>query len=287
MPEFDAVAPGLVLPLVLLAAALHATWNALVKANGDQLAVKGLVMLAPALASLPLLPFLPLPAPAAWPFLIASVLLHIGYNALLVAAYRHGDLSQVYPIARGSAPILVAIGGWLLAGEAKSPGEMLAIGVVSAGILALALSHGPPRANEGRAVPLAFLVGLFIASYSLVDGLGGRASGAVASYIAWLFAIEGSLFMGIVMWCRRGRLAATFRPILLPGLGGGMMAGLAYGIVIWAMTVAPMAHVVALRETSVLMAAAIGAFLLKEGFGARRIAASAFVVVGSVMLQLL
>lgn len=286
MPDPSGAVTALVLPLVLLAAALHATWNALVKAGSDRLALQGLVMLSPAILAAPLLPFLPLPAPAAWPFLATSVVLHIAYNSLLVAAYRHGDLSQVYPIARGSAPLLVALGGWVLAGEAKTMAELFAIAVVSVGILALALRHGPTRIGEGRAVALAFCVGLSIAAYSLTDGLGGRASEAVGSYIAWLFFLEGLLFMAIVAWCRRGRLVATFRPILLPGLGGGVIAGLGYGIVVWAMSVAPMAQVVALRETSVLMAAAIGAFLLKEGFGARRIAASACVVIGAVLLQL-
>ena len=286
MPEAGGASTALVLPLVLLAAALHASWNALVKAGGDRLALQALIMLAPALVAAPLLLVLPLPAAASWPFLAASVILHLAYNALLVAAYRHGDRSQVYPIARGSAPLLVTIGGWLLAGEAKSPAEMLAILIVSFGILALSFRRGPRRHGEAGSVILALIVGLAIAAYSLTDGLGGRAAGSVGSYIAWLFFLEGGLFFLIIVWLRRGKIIASFRPILLPGLGGGLMAGLAYAIVIWAMTIVPIAHVVALRETSVLMAAAIGALLLKEGFGRQRLAASAFVVVGAVLLQL-
>jgi len=280
------VGPALVLPLVLLAAALHASWNALVKAGGDRLAVQGLVMLAPALIAAPFLLFLPLPDTASWPFLLASITLHLIYNVLLVAAYRHGDLSQVYPIARGSAPLLVALGAWIVAGEAKSPAEMLAIFIVSLGILALSYRRGPRPHGEGHSVILAFMVGLSIAAYSLTDGLGARSAGTVLGYIAWLFFLEGILFFLIVAWLRRGRIVASFRPVLLAGLGGGLMAGLGYAIVIWAMTIVPIAHVVALRETSVLIAAAIGALLLKEGFGRQRLAASAFVVIGSVLLQL-
>ncbi|MDF2095268.1 DMT family transporter [Fodinicurvata sp. CAU 1616] len=286
MPDLGAMSPTWVLPLVLLAAALHATWNALVKAGGDRLAVQALVMLAPGLVAAPFLLFLPLPAAAALPFLVASVIIHIAYNGLLAAAYQQGDLSQVYPIARGSAPLLVALGGWLLAGETKTPAEMAAIAIVSLGILGLSLRRGPRRAGELRSVVLALLVGLSIASYSLADGLGARNAGSTLSYIAWLFFLEGTIFMVIVAYLRRGRLVHSFRPILLPGIGGGLMAGTAYAIVIWAMTVAPMAHVVALRETSVLMAAGIGAFILKEGFGAHRITASALVVTGTVLLQL-
>lgn len=286
MLETGGTSAALVLPLVLLAAALHASWNALVKAGGDRLALQALVMLAPALVAGPLLFILPAPAAASWPFLLASITLHLTYNALLVAAYRHGDLSQVYPIARGSAPLLVAIGGWLLAGEAKSPVEMLAILIVSLGILALSCRPGPRRHGELRAIALAFLVGLSIAAYSLTDGLGGRAAGSVGGYIAWLFFLEGVLFFLLVAWRRRGRVIDSFRPILLPGLGGGLMAGLAYAIVIWAMTIVPIAHVVALRETSVVMAAAIGGLLLKEGFGQQRLAASGCVVIGAVLLQL-
>jgi len=278
--------PALVLPLVLLAAGLHASWNALVKAGGDRLAVQGLVMLAPALIAAPFLPILPLPGAAAWPYLLASLTLHLIYNALLVAAYRHGDLSQVYPIARGSAPVLVAIGAWVLAGEAKSATEMLAILIVSFGILALSFRRGPRKHGEAQSIALAFLVGLAIASYSLTDGLGARAASSVMSYIAWLFFLEGTFFFLFIALVRRGRLVASFRPVLLPGLGGGLMAGLGYAIVIWAMTVAPIAHVVALRETSVLIAAAIGALVLKEGFGRQRLAASVFVVFGTVLLQL-
>lgn len=286
MIETSGAGAALVLPLVLLAAALHATWNALVKAGGDRLAVQTLVMLAPALIAAPLLLVLPLPAPASWPLLAISVTLHLAYNALLVAAYRHGDLSQVYPIARGSAPVLVAIGAWILAGEGKSISEMLAIFIVSLGILALSYRRGPRRHGETRSVILAFMVGLSIAAYSLTDGLGARAAGSVPSYIAWLFFLEGTLFFLIVAALRRGRIVTSFRRVLLPGLGGGLMAGLGYAIVIWAMTLLPIAHVVALRETSVLMAAAIGALLLKEGFGRQRLAASAFVVLGTVLLQL-
>ncbi len=278
-----------VLSLVLLAAVLHASWNALVKAGEDKLVMQTLVISVHGYLAMPLLFFLPLPDPASWPYLGLSALIHFVYYAGVIGAYRHGDLSQVYPIARGSAPALVALGAWILAGEALSAAELLGVFTVSLGIVSLT---GLPRqlrgqgdGREAKAIGFALLTGATIASYTLADGLGVRESGHAFSYILWLFALEAVPLTAFTLWRRRGRVVAAFKPHLKAGVIGSLLSGLAYGIVIWAMSVAPMAHVVALRETSVLIAAIIGTRLLREPFGRKRIAAAAVVAAGAILLE--
>ncbi|MDJ0970483.1 MAG: DMT family transporter [Kiloniellales bacterium] len=278
-----------VLSLVLLAAVLHASWNALVKAGEDKLVMQTLVISVHGYLAMPLLFFLPLPDPASWPYLGLSALIHFVYYAGVIGAYRHGDLSQVYPIARGSAPALVALGAWFLAGEALSAAELLGVFTVSLGIVSLT---GLPRqlrgqgdGREAKAIGFALLTGATIASYTLADGLGVRESGHALSYILWLFALEAVPLTAFTLWRRRGRVVAAFKPHLKAGVIGSLLSGLAYGIVIWAMSVAPMAHVVALRETSVLIAAIIGTRLLREPFGRKRIAAAAVVAAGAILLE--
>ena len=282
-----------VLLLVLLAAVLHASWNALVKAGEDKLVMQTLVISVHGFLAMPVLVFLPLPDPASWPYLAASALIHFVYYAGVIGAYRHGDLSQVYPIARGSAPALVALGAWVVAGEALSAWELLGVFTVSLGIVSLTglprrrNREGPEEdgARETKAIAFALLTGATIASYSLIDGLGVRESGSALSYILWLFALEAIPLTAFAVWRRRGRVVEAFRPHLMAGTIGSLLSGLAYGIVIWAMSVAPMAHVVALRETSVLIAALIGTRLLSEPFGRRRIAAAGVVAAGAILLE--
>ena len=277
----------LVVLLVLLAAAAHATWNAFVKAGEDKLVSLCLVIFTTSLPALAALPFLPVPAAASWPYLIVSALVHYLYYAFLIAAYRHGDLSLTYPIARGSAPLLVATGAWLLADECLSLWKCIGVLTVSVGIMSLA-GPGRRQAQDGelRAILFAGLTGLTIAGYSLADGLGVRTAGHEIAYIAWLFVFSG-LPMPLILRWRRGRESARLiRAHLKIGLFGGLVSGLAYGVVIWSMSVAPIALVVSLRETSVLIAAAIGSLLLKESFGARRIAAAAIIVAGAALMNL-
>lgn len=274
-----------VVAAVVVAGALHATWNTLVKAGDDRTAMLVLVMVGGGVAWSPVAALLPLPEAASWPFLCASALIHLVYAASLLAAYRHGDLSQVYPIARGSAPALVAIGAWLLAGEVLTSIEGVAVGVVSVGILSLAWRQGGLQADS-RSVRFALLTGITIASYIVVDGMGVRRAGTPLAYVAWLFLAEGASLACIGIWLRRSRLRPTLRANWLPGLCGGVIASASYGIAVWAMSRGAMAHVTALRETSVLVAAVIGTRILGEPFGARRIAAAAMVAAGAVALQL-
>ncbi len=279
----------LVFSLVLLAAVMHAAWNAMIKAGEDRLMRQTFVILAPATVAIPALFFLPPLAPEAWPWLLASATIHCLYYVALLGAYRHGDLSKVYPIARGSAPGLVAIGAWLMAGEAISLLELLGLAILSAGLMALAWRprRQARQPGERSAVLFALLTGVTIASYSLADGQGVRAAGggdARFSYIAWLFAIDSLPLVAFTLWKRRGNLKIR-RQDAVYGLLGGFISAAAYGIVIWAMSIAPMTHVVALRETSVLFAALIGTRLLAEPFGNRRMAAACVIVAGAALLQ--
>ncbi|HKY94144.1 MAG TPA: EamA family transporter, partial [Kiloniellales bacterium] len=238
------------------------------------------------------------------PWLALSTASHLVYYAALLGAYRHGDLSQVYPIARGSAPALVAFGAWLLAGETPGPLELCALGLLSAGLMALAwhprrgvaavAGRGAILEGEGakptkpdrRAVLFALLTGLSIAVYSVSDGMGVRASGSPFAYICWLFSVDCLPLLLFLFWHRGGGALPSLARSWRKGLAGGLIAALAYGTVIWAMNRSAMAQVVALRETSVLFATLIGTWLLAEPFGGRRLAAAAVIVAGAVLLQL-
>lgn len=269
---------------VLLAGALHAGWNTLVKTGGDRTATFVLIMLGAALAWLPVGLLRGLPDPASWPWLGASVAIHLVYSAALLAAYRHGDLSQVYPIARGSAPALVAAGAWVLAGEALSWPEAAGVAVVSAGILSLAWRRRGP-VTDRLGVGFALVTGVTIGGYITADGIGVRHAGDPLAYIAWLFVAQGLALAPFGWWLRRAQLAEAWRASWVSGICGGVIASISYGIAVWAMSLGPMAHVTALRETSVLIAALIGTRLLGEPFGIRRVAAAAAVATGAVILQ--
>ncbi len=276
-----------VLLLVLLAAVLHAAWNALVKAGGDRLVITAFIMFVPIPPSLLAIVALPAMEAAAWPFVILSAIVHWIYFGVLIGAYRYGDLSQVYPIARGSAPAMLAIEAWIFAGEALTVLELAGVLILSAGIVSLAWRRpgGGRPVHEPKAIGFALLTALTIAVYLLADGMGGRVSGNTLTYVSWLFVLQGVPLVVFTLWRRRGQVAESLRPHLLRGGLGGLIAGISYTIAIWAMSVAPLAHVVAVRETSVLFGAAIGALVFKEPFGRHRIAASAVVVSGAVLLN--
>jgi drug/metabolite transporter (DMT)-like permease len=274
--------------LVLFAALLHASWNAIVKSDRDRLMSFGLVMMAGSLIAVPVLPVVAMPGATAWPYLIASVVVHNFYYFFLLRAYAHGDLSHVYPIARGLGPLLVAVLSGRLAGEYLSFAESAGVTLLSIGIASLAFGHGLPRNSaEWKPVLYALGTGVCIAGYTLVDGLGVRASGDAIGYIAWLNLLEGPWVLGAALWWRgRERVVPYLRAYWWRGTAGGIIATLGYGIAIWAMSVGALAHVAALRETSVLFAAVMGTALLGEGFGRRRIAAAVLVVAGLLLMNL-
>jgi drug/metabolite transporter (DMT)-like permease len=274
----------LVFGLVAVAAVLHAVWNALVKVHGDRLVAITLVNASGGLMALALAPFVPFPDPESWPFLIGSALVHLFYYGFLVLSYRHGDLSQVYPIARGVAPMLVAVGAFVFAGERLAPLGIVAVAMISIGILSLALGRAAGR-QRGSSVLFALFTGLMIASYTVLDGLGGRATTQVLGYIVWLFILDTFPLLGVTLILRRGRFLASVRAGWKPAVLGGVLAATAYGLVIWAMSLTPMTYVSALRETSVIVAALIGIHMLKEPMGLRRVSAAAVVAMGVVLLQ--
>lgn len=273
--------------LVLFAALLHASWNALLHGNRDRFLSITWMSVAIAAVSTLIVAFLPLPDAAAWPYVVASGLVHIGYNASLVYAYRRGDLAQAYPVARGSSPLLVALGAALFAHELIGPLHALGIAMICGGIIAIALQGG----RVSRAGVLAALTtGATIALYTVIDGIGVRLSGGKAlAYTAWMFLFYW--LMPVLFVARRG-LAELWTPLrstpaaVVSSLGGGLVAVGAYGIVIWAMQSGAMGTVSALRETSVVFAVLIGRLFLGETVTGKRWLACVVVAAGAVCLGL-
>jgi drug/metabolite transporter (DMT)-like permease len=272
---------------VLLAAACHAGWNAAIKRGLDPLATTVSMSIGAAFIALVLTPFAGLPALASWPWIAASVVIHLLYFAALIESYRSGDMGQVYPIARGSAPLLTAIGATLLVGERLGLLGWCGIVLLAAGVLLISL-HGSRdlKRLDRRAVGFALSTAVTICAYSLVDGVGARLSGNANAYSLALFVGIGPV-MAVYAWARSGQgiLAAIPRHPAI-GLAGGALQLGSYAVAIWAMTVAPIALVAALRETSVLFGAIIAVFLLKEPLRASRIAAALLIVSGLALIRL-
>ena len=274
----------LVTALVLGAALLHASWNAIIKSSRDVMLDTALVAAAAGALSLPLTAFVPLPLPASWPYLAASVVIHVAYFATLVAAYRVGDLSHAYPLMRGTAPLLVALFGLALLDEHPGATMWLGIVLISAGILSLGLLQ---RGRLHRDATLwALANAAIIASYTLVDGAGARLSGSAVGYGAWMFWLQGLPFVAVVLALRKRAALDYAGRNWQRGLGGGLCVISAYGIVLWAMTQAPVAAVAALRETSVIFAAALGTIFLGERFGPQRLIGACAVALGIIALRM-
>ncbi len=270
-----------VLLIVLLAALLHALWNALVKTSGDRAITLGLVATGHCLPAFALMPFVPIPAAEAFPFIIASTVIHWAYYFGLNIAYRFGDLSLIYPIARGTAPVMVALGAMIWADESLSLWAWIGIVTVSAGIMVLAAI----RHADKRGIGAALVTSAIIAAYSVVDGIGIRVSGTPISYVVWLFAAE--IFMAVfVIATRFDRARSISQRALVLGLTGGLISGLAYGLALFAKTLAPIGIVSAVRETSVIFAALIGVYWLGEGPAKRRLVAASVVALGVIILAL-
>ena len=270
--------------LVLLSAAMHAGWNFYVKASADRFLDFTGVVLAGGLVAACTLYWLPLPAPASWPWLASTTVIHVGYYLLLMQAYRHADLSIAYPLMRGSAPVMVALVA-PLAGDSVSPGLMLGIALVSAGI-ALPVGIGIRRGGVSRTgLGYGFATAGVIALYTMFDGIGARLSGNAVAYTMWLFFLNACLVLVLLAWQRGRAPFAQLQRRWLPSLFGSVLTVGSYGIVLWAMTVAPIPAVAALRETSVIFAALLGAWLLKERMGLWRISGAMLVTLGAVVIR--
>ena len=271
---------------VLFAAFLHASWNALIKAGGEPLLDTALVALSGSLLALPLTLLVEAPARASWPYIFGTTVVHIGYYSAIAAAYRLGDLSHAYPIMRGVAPLIVAVASAFWIGERLTASAWTAVVLICGGVLSLAFV-GSTRGKNVKATTLwALGSAVIIAVYTLIDAAGARASGGVDRYVVWLFVFLGLPFGLAVFVTRRAAFVAHARRYWWRGAAGAALSGLAYGIALWAMTQAPVAIVAALRETSVIFAALIGAWLLKEGQLKARLLGAAAVLAGLVALKL-
>lgn len=276
---------GPVFLAVIGAAVLHATWNALVKSGDD----KTLSMAAIVIGHIPLamlaLPFVPLPASESLPYLFTGMLLHFGYQMFLLKSYQIGDLTQVYPIARGSAPLIVALVSVVFLGVQLNALEVVAILIIGTGIISLTLVRRSDGVQNWNAAAVALITGGFIASYSLVDGLGARLAGTSLGFYCWL-SIGNAFLMSAYLALRSPK---TLRALPQQGklmlfLGGGA-SFVAYAIVTWAFTQAPIALVTALRETSIVFALLIGVFFLKEPLSLLKVFSTMTTLLGAILLR--
>jgi len=271
--------------LVLLSALLHASWNALTKSSDDRSLTLALVLGACAAIGAVASLVVAAPAPAALPYLLASVVCHALYQIFLLQAYRFGDLSQVYPIARGFAPVLVAALAAAYAGERPTPLQGSGLALASLSIASLALERREVAPGAGRAVAAAFATAAMIGTYTFLDGQGVRHAHGALRYVAWNLWATSLPYVLVALWRGRARLGPFLARDGARALAGGVIAAAGYSIVLWAMERGALAGVAALRETSVVFAALLGTFLLGEPFGARRIAAALGVAAGVVLLH--
>ena len=270
---------------VLLAALLHASWNALLKSGNDILLDTAAIIIGGGAIAVPLVFVVAVPAPASWPYIAASAFVHIAYYLLMVNAYRTGELSLVYPLMRGTAPMITAVFGIVLLQEWPGPLAWLGIALISLGVFALALrsvDHTPSSA----AVAFALGNAAVIAVYTIIDGRGARLAQDAFGYICWLFAVDAVPFTLIVAFVRRGTFVRAMYERRWRGLVGGGLSAAAYAISVWAMTKAPVALVASLRETSVLFAALIGTRILRERLSPRRWAGAFAIVLGALAIKL-
>ena len=272
---------------VLFAALCHASWNSLLKIRLDPFAANALITVASGLIALVALPFVGLAPVVAWPWLVASIILHLAYYYGLTEAYRTGDLSQVYPIARGAAPLMTALVSTTVLGEDIGLYGWIGILSLVAGVFLLSIRGGRDLARvDRRAVGFAFFTAMTICGYSLTDGIGARVSGNAHAYAVLLFIFDGACMAVVALWRRGQSILIEARISWKTGLAGGALSLTSYWIVIWAMTVAPIAIVAALRETSVLFAAVISVVILKEALRPARVIAALMIVFGMVLIRL-
>jgi drug/metabolite transporter (DMT)-like permease len=281
----SAAASPQVLAATLAAACAHAAWNSIAHGIQDKLASFTLVNAGSFLASIPLLIIAAPPNARCLGYLAASVALHVAYNGLLMLSYRLGDFSQAYPLARGTAPLVVLALAAMFAGERLGTAQLAGVALICGGLGSLVV-WGRRGGYDRRAVLAAVATGLVIGGYTTLDGLGVRLSGSVLGYTGWLMLAQSLVIPVAALAHRGGRLRAAVRPVWLPGLAGGVLSVLAYGLVLWAQTRGALATVAALRESSIILAAIVGSVFFHERFGWARIAAAVCVTAGIATLYL-
>ena len=272
--------------VVLFAAVLHASWNAVIKSSNDKFHDTVLVTLGSAAVGALLLPWIPLPAAASLPYLVASVIIHIGYFSLVAVAYRLGEMSYLYPLMRGLAPMLTALTASIVIAEALTPGGKIGIVLLSSGILLLTSEAWWSRKVGFRPTAIGLLNAVVIALYTLVDGIGLRLSGNPWSYIAWLFLFQPVPFIAFFILSRRGSFLGHIKRRWRVGALVGLCTFTSYGLALYAMAHIPIALVAALRETSVIFGAVMAAVFLGERFGPVRYLAALLVTTGAVAMKL-
>jgi uncharacterized membrane protein len=278
----------LILSAVLFSALLHATWNAMIKVSGDRLIIMGVTTATTSVLALPILFYLPLPAPESWPYLILSACVHTFYMLVLVRAYGLGDFAQVYPLSRGSAPLLTAILSFLILNESMQPSELFGMLLIVIGILGLTLETSAGVLRLSRpALFYSLLTGLCITAYSLVDGIGVRLSGNNLSFILWMFFLDGFL-VPLIAYTQRPRevFFNTIKTVWRTGLLVSLLSTTGYAIIVWAFSQERIAPVAVLRETSVLFAMLISVLFIKEAFSTLRVLIVSLILAGIILLGL-
>ncbi len=265
---------------------MHASWNAIVKVGLDRFSSILLLSMVQGVLALVLLPFFAAPLAAAWPWLAASALLHIGYKLFLIRAYQHGDLSQVYPLARGTAPLIVALVGAIWLGESMTASKTAAVAAIALGVIVMSRSGGSLDRLPAKALLFALGTACFTASYTLVDGVGARLAETASGFTLWMFAFDATGMTCCALAIRGRRAFSTLLPAWRSGLAAGGLSLGSYWIAIWAFTLAPLALVAALRETSVLFAMLIGVFLLGERANPWRWVSAGLILGGVALMRL-
>ncbi|TAJ72586.1 MAG: EamA family transporter [Phenylobacterium sp.] len=272
---------------VLAAALMHASWNAVVRVGLDRFNSILLLSMTQSALALALLPFVPVPAAASWPWAAAAALLHTGYKLFLIRAYQHGDLSQIYPLARGAAPPIVAVGGVILLGEHLPPTGWAAVALIAGGVALMAARGGSGTTRlSGQALGYALATAGFVAGYTLVDGQGARLAGSATAFAMWMFVGDGLVMLAYAMVTRGPKAPLAVASSWRTGLPAGALSLGSYWIALWAFTRAPVALVAALRETSVLFAMLIGVLVLKERAGRWRWLAALGIGAGVMAMRL-
>jgi drug/metabolite transporter (DMT)-like permease len=274
-----------VLLAVLGAAVLHAAWNAMAHGVPDRLGGFALLALSSGAVALVTIAVTGLPPARAWPYIVASLLLHVVYYAGLVVSYNLGQFSQAYPLARGTSPWVVAVVAIVFLHQHLVPLELAGVLLISAGLIALVFIGGRPTRSQSPALMAAFGTGLLIAAYTVVDGIAVRKV-PLASYMGWTFALQNVILILFVLWRRGLSFLRVEKRYLYAGLGGGVVSLAAYGLVLWAQTRGALAAIAALRETSIIFGALIGAVFFGERFGPKRAIAAAVVVTGITLIAL-